>query len=33
MRLHILRNLKGTQVSDAIAEGFERNSQGRYAAA
>jgi hypothetical protein len=27
MRLHILRNLKGKQVSDAIAEGFELNSQ------
>lgn len=27
MRLHILRNLKGKQVSDAIAEGFERNSK------
>lgn len=27
MRLHILRGLKGKQVSDAIAEGFERNSR------
>lgn len=27
MRLHILRSLKGSQVSDAIAEGFERNSK------
>ena len=27
MRLHILRSLKGKQVSDAIAEGFERNSK------
>ena len=27
MRLHILRNLKGKQVSDAISEGFERNSK------
>jgi len=27
MRLHILRSLKGKQVSDAIAEGFERNSR------
>jgi Chalcone isomerase-like len=27
MRLHILRGLKGTQVSEAIAEGFERNSK------
>ncbi|HEY7114840.1 MAG TPA: chalcone isomerase family protein [Thermoanaerobaculia bacterium] len=27
MRLHILRSLKGTQITDAIAEGFERNSK------
>jgi len=27
MRLHILRSLKGKQVSDAIQEGFERNSK------
>lgn len=27
IRLHILRSLKGSQVSDAIAEGFERNSK------
>jgi hypothetical protein len=27
MRLHILRSLKGSQVSDAIQEGFERNSK------
>jgi hypothetical protein len=27
MRLHILRSLKGSQVSEAIAEGFERNSK------
>lgn len=27
MRLHILRGLKGKQVSDAIVEGFERNSK------
>jgi Chalcone isomerase-like len=27
IRLHILRGLKGSQVSDAIAEGFERNSK------
>jgi hypothetical protein len=27
MRLSILRNLKGTQVSDAIDEGFQRNSK------
>ena len=27
MRLHILRGLKGSQVSEAIAEGFERNSK------
>ncbi len=27
MRLSILRSLKGSQVSEAIAEGFERNSK------
>ncbi len=27
MRLHILRGMKGSQVSEAIAEGFERNSK------
>ena len=27
MRLHILRSLKGKQVSEAISEGFERNSK------
>ncbi len=27
MRLHILRNLKGSQITDAIEEGFERNSK------
>lgn len=27
MRLHILRSLKGSQVTEAIAEGFERNSK------
>ena len=27
MRLHILRSLKGAQVTDAISEGFERNSK------
>lgn len=27
MRLHILRSLKGSQVSEAISEGFERNSK------
>ena len=27
MRLHILRNMKGKQISDAISEGFERNSK------
>jgi hypothetical protein len=27
MRLHILRSLKGSQVTDAISEGFERNSK------
>lgn len=27
MRLHILRGMKGKQISDAIAEGFERNSK------
>lgn len=27
MRLHILRSLKGSQVTEAISEGFERNSK------
>ena len=27
MRLHILRNLKGSQVSEAISDGFELNSK------
>ncbi len=27
IRLHILRNLKGSQITDAIGEGFERNSK------
>jgi Chalcone isomerase-like len=27
MRLHVLRSLKGSQVSEAISEGFERNSK------
>jgi hypothetical protein len=27
MRLHILRSLKGSKVSEAISEGFERNSK------
>lgn len=27
MRLHVLRSLKGSQVSEAIGEGFERNSK------
>ncbi len=27
MRLHILRGLKGAKVSEAIGEGFERNSK------
>jgi hypothetical protein len=27
MRLHMLRSLKGKQISDAIVEGFERNSK------
>ena len=27
MRLHMMRNLKGRQISDAIIEGFERNSK------
>jgi hypothetical protein len=27
MRLHILRSLKGSKVSEAIVEGFERNSK------
>jgi Chalcone isomerase-like len=27
MHLHILRNLKGSAVTEAIAEGFERNSK------
>ncbi|HSB36271.1 MAG TPA: chalcone isomerase family protein [Thermoanaerobaculia bacterium] len=27
IRLHVLRGLKGSQISDAIAEGFERNSK------
>ncbi|HSB36897.1 MAG TPA: chalcone isomerase family protein [Thermoanaerobaculia bacterium] len=27
IRLHILRSLKGSQVTEAIAEGFERNSK------
>lgn len=27
MRLHILRSLKGAQVTEAIADGFERNSK------
>jgi hypothetical protein len=27
MRLHILRSLKGSKVSEAIAEGFEHNSK------
>jgi hypothetical protein len=27
MRLHILRGLKGSQVTEAIVEGFERNSK------
>jgi hypothetical protein len=27
MRLHLLRGLKGSQVSNAIVEGFERNSK------
>ena len=27
VRLHILRNLKGAKVSEAISEGFERNSK------
>jgi hypothetical protein len=27
MRLHILRNLKGSQITDAIEDGFERNSK------
>ena len=27
MRLHILRSLHGSQITDAIAEGFERNSK------
>ena len=27
MRLHILRGLKGSKVSEAISEGFERNSK------
>ncbi|HTO77567.1 MAG TPA: chalcone isomerase family protein [Thermoanaerobaculia bacterium] len=27
MHLHILRSLKGSQITDAISEGFERNSK------
>ncbi len=32
MRLHILRSLKGSQVTEAIAEGFERNSKAQLGA-
>jgi len=32
MRLHILRSLKGSKVSEAISEGFERNSNAQMAA-
>lgn len=31
MRLHILRSLKGKQISDAIEEGFQKNSQEQIA--
>jgi chalcone isomerase-like protein len=31
MRLHILRNLKGKQISDAIEDGFQKNSQEQIA--
>ena len=33
MRLHMLRDLKGAQVSDAIADGFQRNSKAAAAEA
>jgi hypothetical protein len=32
MQLSILRNLKGAQISDAIQEGFEKNSQSQMGA-
>jgi hypothetical protein len=31
IRLHMLRNLKGKQISDAIEEGFQKNSQEQIA--
>jgi hypothetical protein len=31
MRLHVLRSLKGAQITEAIAEGFQRNSQAKMA--
>ena len=32
IRLHILRSLKGSQVTEAISEGFERNSKAQMGA-
>ena len=32
IKLHILRGLKGSQVAEAIAEGFERNSKAQMGA-
>ena len=32
MRLHILRNLKASQVTEAIEEGFEKNSKAQMGA-
>jgi hypothetical protein len=32
VRLHILRNLKGSKITDAIAEGFELNSSSQMGA-